>query len=644
MENSFRLCLYSNVFLDVSYLKSKFSSINNLIFSSYIMENGYFDDELFYEMKNGHLGLFLLDISQNLNEVKNILNLLLSQNYNSKVVVVFIGNEYVLDSKELEFQKHCKENFKVIYLDNQNSVSKLVLNEYKIAKFELKQLINKSLFSSNEKFFLIDEQHKSYPSAIALSEQKIEANNALIIWNLETSLKHLKNALELKPLDFSSNFYIAYVLMTKNSKKLFIKVKEALINCICVAKRDDDLASYAICAALLARAYLMSGKQNECINILSDAKNSDENSALVRYEMAKFLIIKKRFNEAKNELENAFKFDVNTLDLIKEDPFFDDYEELKDDLLQKESIVSNMDEYKFAFEKFESKKELIAPKANFNIENEAKKGIFEQLSFIKESLDEMEFNEANSELKKDEFIKLIYSKSEENIEFENKKKAIKSEHSSNLESSNLKFYNNLLMLKENKKQALKSFFVTIGLIFAILFGLCFLLSQKNGGFHTGLFVSILVIGILSVVIGSSIIRKKYDTQISKNAQNRQDAQDELDDAYKENIKEISTKQDEELKRLYENKINEKLLSIKNSIETFENLSIDNNSAKAIFSNLKTATQGGVIIVDKNDTGYELNEDFPLCLNIPKANGNFLAKVIYKDQNEIKLSRFGAYKD
>lgn len=642
MENSFRLCLYSNVFFDVSYLESKFDGIKNLFFSTYILQNGEFDDELFYELKNGNLSVFLLDLSKELNEAKNILKLLLAEFYNSKIVIIFLGNEYLLDEQEPEFQKYAKENFKVMYLYNQENISKGVISEFEIAKFELNELLDKSLFLNNDKFVLTNDENTNYPNAMALNEQKMEANNALEIWNIEACLKHLKNALELKPLDFASNFYFAYVLMTKNSKKFFIKIKEALINSISIAKKSNDISSYALCAAFLARAYLMAGKQNECISILSDAKNSDENLAFIRYEMAKFLVLKKRFDEAKNELENAFRFNVDTLKLIKKDPFFNDYAELRDDLLKKEDIISSMDEYKINFVDKKIKKD--DEKPNFNIENESKKSIFEQLSYIKESLDEMEFDEENSKLHKDEFIKFISNKSKESLEFEEKKKAVKIEHSSNLESSNLKFYNNLLSLKNKKKQSLKSFFITIGFIFIIMLALCFLLSQKNGGFHIGFFIITTVIALGAVIIGGSLINKKYDKMISINSQNRQDAQDELEGIYKQNIKEISQKQDETLKNLYENSIKEKLLNIKNSIESFENIYINSGSIKTIFSSLKNATQGEVVVVSKDDKGYELKEDFPISLEINKTDGHFLAKVVYKDQNEIVLSRFGAYKD
>lgn len=642
MKNSFRISLYSNIFLDENYLKSEFVNLQDLIFSLYISQNSEFSEEFFYDLKNGNLSLFLLDLSKNLNEAKNLLKILSDDVYNSKIVIIFIENEYILDSKESEFQDFCEKNFKVIYPNNQINISKIIIDEYEIAKFDLVQLINRSLFVNNPKFTLSNFQDTIYPNAIALNEQKLEAYNAIELWNLEACLKHLQNALELKPLDFSANFFTAYVLLTKNSKKFFIKIKESLIKCVSIAKKDGDFVSYAICGAFLAKAYLMIKKQNECMNLLGDAKNSDENSAFVRYEMAKFLVLKKRFGEAKKELENAFKFDINTLKLIKQDPFFSKYSDLKEDLLQKENLVLKRYETEFFKEEIKKENEL---KTGFNIENETKKSIFEQLNSIQDSLNQIGFDDVNSNLNQDEFIKYLADNNKENLEFEDEKNLFKTEHLSKLEEINLKFYNNLTELKNKKTQSFKSFFLTIFLIFIIMLCLCLFLSQKNGGFHLGFFVITNVVIAIVVMLGVYKISKKYSKLISSNKQNRQNMQENLEDIYKKNILEISKKQDEMLKIFYEN-IKTKLFGIKNSIESFEDFLANNSISKTIFSSLENCACGSIVLIDKDCKSCEIKEDFPpsLEINLAKAKDSFLAKVIHKDQNKIVLSRFGAYKD
>lgn len=642
MKNSFRISLYSNVFLDENYLKSEFVNLQDLIFCVYISQNSEFNEEFFYDLKNGNLSIFLLDLSKNLNEAENLLKILSDDVYNSKIVIIFMKNGYIIDGEESGFQDFCEKNFKVIYANNQTSISKIIIDEYEIAKFDLVQLINRSLFVNNPKFTLSDFQDTIYPNAIALNEQKLEAYNAIELWNLEACLKHLQNALELKPLDFSANFFIAYVLLTKNSKKFFIKIKESLIKCISIAKKDGDFASYAICGAFLAKAYLMIQKQNECMNLLSDAKNSNENSAFVRYEMAKFLVLKKRFDEAKKEFENAFKFDINTLELIKQDPFFSKYCDLKEDLLQKENLVLNRYEAEFFRDEIKKENEL---KTGFNIENETKKSIFEQLNSIQNSLNQIGFDEVNSSLNKDEFIKYLAGRSKENLDFEDEKNLFKTEHLSKLEEINLKFYNNLTELKNKKTQSLKSFFLTIFLIFIIMLCLCLFLSQKNGGFHLGFFASINAIIIGIIMLGVYKISKKYNKLISLNKQNRQNTQEKLEDIYKENILEISKKQDKMLKVFYEN-IKTKLFDIKNNIELFENFLANNSISKTIFSNLENCVCGSIVLIDKDCKNYEIKEDFPpsLEISLAKTKDSFLAKVICKDQNKIILSRFGAYKD
>ena len=91
----------------------------------------------------------------------------------------------------------------------------------------------------------VDEKMEGFdllkiPGKLAALEQKKEAQIAIEIQDYYTARLHLKKALEFRPLDFETNYWLAKLYVASAKKNLFYEIEEYLLRAAKIALQDNN--------------------------------------------------------------------------------------------------------------------------------------------------------------------------------------------------------------------------------------------------------------------------------------------------------------------------------------------------------------------------------------------------------------------
>ena len=168
---------------------------------------------------------------------------------------------------------------------------------------------------------------------------------------LITTHKHLKKALDLKPLDFETNYWLAKLYITSAKKSLFFEIEEYLLRAAKIAEKNNNIYRASHCYLLIVQASIFSDKKHEGEKYIKLAEELTNNFAKVYYEKAKFLFSFDENIEAKQAIDVCLNIKMDFIEQINTDPFFFPYKneidghfkEMKSKLYKTtEAILHNM--------------------------------------------------------------------------------------------------------------------------------------------------------------------------------------------------------------------------------------------------------------------------------------------------------------
>lgn len=161
----------------------------------------------------------------------------------------------------------------------------------------------------------------SRPAAMAAQEQRLEALRALELDQYPVAVRHLERALDLKPLEWSSNYWLAQLYVASGLRH---KAREA----VKLAERAARLAetegrAYSQAAALVigARAARLAGDAEYALQLAGRARET-ANYSLAFLEYARQLLLEGRDGAAMAEIRTAFHFRPQSLKEVFTDPVF----------------------------------------------------------------------------------------------------------------------------------------------------------------------------------------------------------------------------------------------------------------------------------------------------------------------------------
>ncbi|MEJ5348653.1 MAG: DUF4062 domain-containing protein [Desulfosoma sp.] len=162
------------------------------------------------------------------------------------------------------------------------------------------------------------------PAAVAALEQRVQAQRALDVGEWSVAIRHLKRALEFKPLDLMSNYWLAqlYVALGRKEKAFEAMDRAERAGRIAELEKLPYRASAAYMVA--ARAAQLAGRLDEALRFAKQAVEVAPRFARAYVELARQSMLC-RENERKATLEaieTAFRIYPKSLREVYRDPVF----------------------------------------------------------------------------------------------------------------------------------------------------------------------------------------------------------------------------------------------------------------------------------------------------------------------------------
>lgn len=160
------------------------------------------------------------------------------------------------------------------------------------------------------------------PAAIAALEQREEAQKAIQIREFGAAVKHLKRAIDLKPLDIMSNYWIAQLYVAMGRKEQIAEAIEHAERAARVAEHDNANIRAAASYMIAARASEMLEKDEEGLFYAKQAVEIAPKFAKAHVELARQWLLRDKNNEALQAIKDAYSLYPRSLQEVFGDPSF----------------------------------------------------------------------------------------------------------------------------------------------------------------------------------------------------------------------------------------------------------------------------------------------------------------------------------
>jgi len=184
------------------------------------------------------------------------------------------------------------------------------------------------------------------PAAVAAMEQREEAQRALDIGEYGVAIRHLKRALEFKPLELISNYWLAQLYVALGRKEKAPEAMEMAVRAGRIAEKDR--LSYRASAAYItaARAARLAGHIDEAIGFAKQAVEVAPRFARAYIELARQHAQQREHKAALLAIRQAFGLYPRSLREVFGDPVFRPMRKEIDTLVQelKTKIARDVEE------------------------------------------------------------------------------------------------------------------------------------------------------------------------------------------------------------------------------------------------------------------------------------------------------------
>lgn len=286
---------------------------------------------------------------------------------NTRVLVFGIGDNYQenkishsADPKLALWQKEVEENHTIGFIDSnlsEEEITEVIFQKLLAAIYEkhfgvlsLDEANNENSLSDEEldtfvfedsdanafeeRFFrepqLVDDPIETKntlsaitnPAAITAIEQRKEAKNAIDLGEHAVAIKHLKRALDVKPLDLISNYWLAQLYVSTGKKSNALKAVELGVRSANIATQSN--LTYRASAAYLiaARAANLLERNDDAIQYANHAVEVAPNFSRAHIGLARQYVVKKQPDEAVKHLRKAFNIFPKSISEANGDPVF----------------------------------------------------------------------------------------------------------------------------------------------------------------------------------------------------------------------------------------------------------------------------------------------------------------------------------
>jgi hypothetical protein len=160
------------------------------------------------------------------------------------------------------------------------------------------------------------------PAAVAAYEQREEARRAIKLADYGCAVTHLKRAIEHRPLDLMSNFWLAMLYVSLGRKHECLRARELSERAARIALNEGEQYRAAASYMLAARAARLTGHDDEALSYARLATDAAPRYAKARIELARCLVTKGDNATAMKEIGEAAGLYFPGLREVFIDPLF----------------------------------------------------------------------------------------------------------------------------------------------------------------------------------------------------------------------------------------------------------------------------------------------------------------------------------
>ena len=563
-----------------------------------------------------------------------------------KIMIMLLSSVYELNPEENLILSHDDE----LYLDDLHEEDENFLNDDEAELLDDKLSDQKEIGITD-----VDEKMEGFdllkiPGKLAALEQKKEAQIAIEIQDYYTARLHLKKALEFRPLDFETNYWLAKLYVASAKKNLFFEIEEYLLRAARIALQENNKFKASHCYQLIIQATIFSDKENEGLKYIQLAEEITPNFARLYYEKAKFMLYFGHTKEAKKALIQAMNIRMEILKDIAKDPFFLQYKDVINEI--KADMKTHLHKSCYAISSqandinkklnIETKPIVLDKLSIYELWNRSRKSFIEQYKLLSNFITNVDDSDIPS------IEETIVDLEEQSVL---EKKLSLTEKEEDLIETKLEHQR---MLDESlQRLSAVTLFSGIGSIIMIIAITIMVITDKVESY---IFIPIGALILLSVML-MYIFNLRKNIKL-KNIKALEERENEIKEASKNHLVHLEEEKEARIAYLKDEKerLKEEYQNIHKAFKIFELNTVSKSSSKLVpFKSLNNASRGSVVRVTSyaykkyvdNGNTIEILEDFPDSIAVDEVdteNNSFLAKVIEKDRISIVLSRYKAYKD
>lgn len=160
------------------------------------------------------------------------------------------------------------------------------------------------------------------PAAVAALEQREEAQRALDMGEYGVAIRHLKRALEFKPLDLISNYWLAQLYVALGRKEKAPEAMEMAVRAGRIAEKDKLPYRASAAYVIAARAARLAGHTDEAVGFAKQAVEVAPRFARAHIELARQHAQQGEHKAALEAIRQAFGLYPRSLRAVFGDPVF----------------------------------------------------------------------------------------------------------------------------------------------------------------------------------------------------------------------------------------------------------------------------------------------------------------------------------
>ncbi|WP_178861414.1 DUF4062 domain-containing protein [Thiomicrorhabdus cannonii] len=162
----------------------------------------------------------------------------------------------------------------------------------------------------------------SNPAYVTAIEQRKEAKNAMDIGEYAIAVKHLKKALDVRPLDLISNYWLAQLYIAMDKKSLANESIDLSLRAAKIANQNNLPYRASASYMVAAKAANLAGRNQDAIEFAKSAVEVAPKFSRAYIGLARQYVLSGAFNEAVDSIKKAFDIYPRSLSEASGDPVF----------------------------------------------------------------------------------------------------------------------------------------------------------------------------------------------------------------------------------------------------------------------------------------------------------------------------------